>query len=124
MQEKKKNNLEESWRQRKENALKMANEAIDQLLIHKKTVNFNSVHKQSGLSKSYLYQTPEIRKRIEECRQREHARKTAWHEKYDKTSRSKDVIIAAKDKRIAKLEEENKRLQKEINNLMALLYEK
>ena len=37
---------------------------------------------------------------------------------------SKDVIIAAKDKRIAKLEEENKRLQKEVNNLMALLYEK
>ena len=122
--QKKKNNLEESWKQRKENALKLANEAIDQLLLHKEPVNFNSVHTQSGLSKSYLYQTPEIRKRIEESRQTEHARKMAWHEKYDKTSKSKDVIIAAKDKRIAKLEEENKRLQKEISNLMALLYEK
>lgn len=120
----KKNNLEESWKKRKDNALKQANEAIEQLLLHKKSVNFNSVHTQSGLSKSYLYQTPEIRQRIEACRQTEHARKIAWHEKYDKTSKSKDVIIAAKDKRIAKLEEENKRLQKEVNNLMALLYEK
>lgn len=123
MQEKK-NNLEESWKKRKDNALRQANEAIDQLLLHKESVNFNSVHIQSGLSKSYLYQTPEIRQRIEACRQTEYARKIAWHEKYDKTSKSKDVIIAAKDKRIAKLEEENKRLQKEVNNLMALLYEK
>lgn len=123
MQEKK-NNLEDSWKQRKENALKLANEAIDQLLLHKKSVNFNSVHTQSGLSKSYLYQTTEIRNRIEGFRQEEHARKTAWHEKYDKTSKSKDVIIAAKDKRIAKLEEENRRLQNEVNNLMAKLYEK
>lgn len=120
----KKNNLEESWKLRKENALKNANDAINQLLLHKESVNFNSVHVQSGLSKSYLYQTPEIRKRIEECRQKEQATKKLWHDKYDKTSKSKDVIIAAKDKRIAKLEEENKRLQKEVNNLMALLYEK
>ena len=123
MQEKK-NNLEESWKQRKENALKLANEAIEQLLLHKKPVNFNSVHSQSGLSKSYLYQTTEIRKRIEECRQAEYSRKMAWHEKCDKTSKSKDVIIAAKDKRIAKLEEENRRLQNEVSNLMAMLYEK
>lgn len=123
MQEKK-NNLEDSWKQRKENARKLADEAMDQLLLHKKSVNFNSVHTQSGLSKSYLYQTAEIRNRIEGCRQEEHARKTAWHEKYDKTSKSKDVIIAAKDKRIAKLEEENRRLQNEVNNLMAKLYER
>lgn len=123
MQEKK-NNLEASWKQRKENALKLANETIEQLLLHKEAVNFNSVHVQSGLSKSYLYQTPEIRKRIEECRQKENAAKAVWHEKYDKTSKSKDVIIAAKDKRIAKLEEENKKLKKEIANLMALLYKK
>lgn len=123
MQEKK-NNLEDSWKQRKENALKLANDTIDQLLLHKKSVNFNSVHTQSGLSKSYLYQTTEIRNRIERCRQEERARKMAWHEKYDKTSKSKDVIIAAKDKRIAKLEEENRRLQNEVTNLLAKLYEK
>lgn len=123
MQEKK-NNLEASWKQRKETALKLADETIEQLLLHKESVNFNSVHVQSGLSKSYLYHTPEIRKRIEECRRKENAAKTAWHKKYDKTSKSKDVIIAAKDKRIAKLEEENKKLKREIANLMALLYEK
>lgn len=123
MQEKR-NNLEACWKQRREKALKLANETIEQLLFHKEAVNFNSVHVKSGLSKSYLYQTPEIRERIEKCRQKEKAVKVAWHEKYDKTSKSKDVIIAAKDKRITKLEEENNNLKKRIENLMALLYEK
>ena len=63
MQEKK-NNLEASWKKRKENALKLANEAIEQLLLHKEAVNFNSVHVQSGLSKSYLYQTPEFKSNV------------------------------------------------------------
>lgn len=123
MQEKK-NNLEDSWKKRREEALNLANDAIEQLLLHKEAVNFNSVHVKSGLSKSYLYQTPEIRMKIEECRKKEKATKVAWHDKYDKTSKSKDVIIAAKDKRITKLEEENEKLKKEIANLMALLYEK
>ena len=35
-----------------------------------------------------------------------------------------DVLIEAKDKRIAKLEEENVRLRKELDNLRRLLYEK
>ena len=83
--------------------MRNTNGVIEQLLLHKEAVNFNSVHAQSGLSKSYLYQTPEIRKRIEECRQKENAAKAAWHEKYDKTSKSKNVIIAAKDKCITKL---------------------
>ena len=123
MQEKK-NNLEASWKQRKENALKLANETIEQLLLHKEAVNFNSVHVQSGLSKSYLYQTPEIRKRIEECRQKENAAKAVWHEKYDKTSKSKDVVIESKDRYIAKLEVEISQLQKEVNQLRAMIYEK
>lgn len=77
----------------------------------------------SGVAKSYLYKNEELRSLIEQERQKEIAIKSAWHEKYDKTSKSKDVIIAAKDKRIAKLEEENRRLQNEVNNLMAKLYE-
>jgi N-glycosylase/DNA lyase len=42
--------------------------------------------------------------------------------KYDKTSRSKDVIIEAKDKRIAKLEAENRKLRIELEQLRGLLY--
>jgi len=45
------------------------------------------------------------------------------HAKYDKTSSSKDVLIKAKDKRITKREEENKRLKAELMHLRGLLYE-
>ena len=123
MQEKK-NNLEESWKRKREDAVKKAKDAINELILQKEAVNFNSVHTKSGVAKSYLYKNEELRALIETYRKKEIDKETSWHKKYDKTSKSKDVIIAAKDKRIAKLEEENKRLQKEVSNLMAMLYEK
>ena len=58
-------------------------------------------------------------KRTEEQNQLQLRRK-----KYDKTSKSKDVIIETKDKYIARLEAENKQLKKELNQLRAMLYEK
>ena len=58
-------------------------------------------------------------KRTEEQNQLQIRRK-----KYDKTSKSKDVIIETKDKYIARLEAENKQLKKELNQLRAMLYEK
>ena len=41
---------------------------------------------------------------------------------FDKTAKSKDVVIAAKDKRIAKLETENKQLKAEISILRGMIY--
>lgn len=41
---------------------------------------------------------------------------------FDKTAKSKDVVIAAKDKRIAKLEAENKQLKAEISILRGMIY--
>ena len=61
---------------------------------------------------------------IEAARSEDEERASAWHKKYDRTSKSKDVLIEAKDKRIAKLEEENLRLRRELDNLRRLLYEK
>lgn len=34
--------------------------------------------------------------------------------KYDKTSKSKDIIIMAKDKKIKELEQENKKLKEQL----------
>ena len=56
--------------------------------------------------------------RSEECR-----RRALWHSKYDKTSKSKDVVIESKDKYIAKLEAEIIQLRKEVNQLRAMIYE-
>ena len=116
--------LEAGWKKRSEEAREKAFKAIEKIKRCKGSVNFNSVHVESGLSKNYLYKNEEIRAAIIEERDVEQARTEACHKKYDKTSKSKDVIIAAKDKRITKLEEENKKLKKEIANLMALLYKK
>jgi hypothetical protein len=115
-------NLEVSWLKRKEETRKKALDAIRMLQIEDEPVNFNSVHNRSGVSKNYLYNEPEIRKSIEECREQEKSNSTARQSKYNKTSQSKDVIIQAKEKRIAKLEEENRKLKHELEVLRGVLY--
>lgn len=116
--------LEASWRKRSDEALSKVRKAIHELQAAGKPVNFNTVHLKSGVSKNYLYTKETVRKEIEEQRSLEAAKTGAWHKKYDRTSRSKDVLIEAKDKRIAKLEEETHRLRQELDTLRRLLYEK
>lgn len=116
-------NLEAGWKRRSEEAKQKALAAIERIKAVKGTVNFNSVHVESGLSKNYLYTNEEIRSEIIKERNKEQERLDSYHKKYDKTSKSKDVVIESKDKYIAKLEAENKKLRKEINQLRALLYE-
>lgn len=116
-------NLEQSWQRKAEEAKGRVSKAIKELKSRGEPINFNTVHIESGASKSYLYKTPEIRETIEVERSAAAARAGAWHKKYDRTSRSKDVVIEAKDKRIAKLEDENRQLRQELDNLRRLLYE-
>lgn len=116
-------NLESGWKKRSDEAKQKALSAIERIKARKGTVNFNSVHVESGLSKNYLYTNNEIRSEIIKERDKEQERLAAYHKKYDKTSKSKDVVIKSKDKYIAKLQAENSKLKKEINQLRALLYE-
>lgn len=116
------NGLRQNWKIRGIDAKEKALAAIEQMTITGQKVNFNSVSKTSGISKSFLYETAEIRKRIEDQRKCEVDSEMNRRAKYDKTSRSKDVIIEAKNKRIAALEEENSKLKKELQLLRGLLY--
>ena len=116
--------LEESWRKRSDEAQAKELKAIKGLQANGEAVNFNTVHLKSGVSKNYLYTNETVRKEIESQRSLAAAKAGAWHKKYDRTSKSKDVLIEAKDKRIAKLEEENHRLRQELDTLRRLLYEK
>lgn len=116
--------LEQSWKKRSDEAKQRVFNAIRELKARGEAVNFNTVHLQSGAAKSYLYKNAEIKEAIEAERSAGTARVVAWHKKYDRTSRSKDVVIEAKDKRISKLEEENRQLRCELENLRGLLYEK
>ncbi len=117
-------NLEAGWKKRSEDAKGKALNAIERIRKSGGNVNFNSVHVESGLSKNYLYTNDEIRAAIIMERNKEKAKSDAYHHKYDKTSKSKDVVIESKDRYIAKLQAENESLRKEINQLRAMIYEK
>ena len=116
--------LEGNRKKQSDEARKKAKEAINQLCKEETAVNFSSIHKLSGVSRSFLYEDVEIQQIIKEYRSSGIDNDMNRRAKYDKTSRSKDVIIEAKDKRIAKLEVENKRLKAELNCVRGLLYAK
>lgn len=116
--------LESSWENRTKQAKEKALKAIDELKREKEPINFNSVHQRSGVSKNYLYTNDELKAVITQNRAEEQATAQAWHSKYDRTSKTKDVIIETKDKYIAKLETENQQLRKELNQLRTMIYEK
>lgn len=114
--------LRRSNAEKANDAREKALQAIMGLKAEKQHVNFSTVSINSGLSRSFLYRNSEIRNLIEEHRNCDVSDEINRRARYDKTSKSKDVIIAAKDKRIKKLEEENKRLKAEVDNLRGIVY--
>jgi cell shape-determining protein MreC len=102
--------------------------AIDQLLRDQQTVNFNTVAKAASVTKSYLYAHQGVRERIEALRtqqgqerlERQWAKRKLHQARTDKT---KDVLLAAKDRRIKALEEENRKLKEELKVARGKLYE-
>ena len=116
------NNLQKSWKQRGDDAHEKALLAIRLLQKREEPVNFASVQKLSGVSKNFLYKNADTRKEIETVRAAFIDREQKAQSRYQKTQQSKDVLIEAKDKRIAKLEKENEQLKNEIEILRGLLY--
>jgi len=116
-------NLEKSWKGRTLDAQNKARLAIRQLETEGKEITFASVQKMSGLSKNFLYKDETLRKEIETLRTQLSKKASERRSRYQKTSRSRDVVIEAKDRRIAKFEEENRQLKAEIKTLRGLLYE-
>lgn len=114
--------IEAYRRKQEEDAREKAEKAIVELQFKGKAINFNSVSKQSGVSKTFLYGNEQMKERIEQFRQKAVNKEINKRAKYDKTAKSKDVIIKAKEKRIVKLEEENRKLKVEVEHLRGLLY--
>jgi len=115
--------IEKYRKSHKAEAREKVEHAIAELRFQGKAINFNSIQKQSGVSKNFLYNDDEIRQRLEELRAKDINHEKNQRAKYDKTSKSKDVVIEAKEKRIAKLEAENKKLKSEMARLRGLLYD-
>jgi len=102
--------------------LEKVDKAIRELSLGEQKINFNSVCNLSGVSKTFMYNNAEIKKRIEELRDKQTSRIMNQRAKYDKTAKSKDIIIMAKDKKIKELEEENRRLKEQLEVLRGKLY--
>lgn len=103
-------------------------QVIDQLLREQHTVNFNTVAKAAHVTKSYLYAHQDVRERIEALRtqQGQERIERQWadrHQHQSKTERTKDVLLAAKDRRIKALEAENRQLKEELKVARGKLYE-
>lgn len=96
--------------------------AIDSLMRENMAVNFNSVATRACVSKTTLYNHPEYRVRIQSLRCNYNASKRPI--KPTVTDKGKDVIIAAKNKRICELEEEVNRLSSILKRFYANEYEK
>lgn len=103
-------------------------QVIDQLLREQHMVNFNTVSKAAHVTESYLYAHQEARERIEVLRtqQGQERIERQWTERQQhqrKTDRTKDVLLAAKDRRINALEAENRQLKEELKVARGKLYE-
>jgi hypothetical protein len=108
---------------RREETARKVDEAIERLSANKERVNFNSVSTESGVSKAYLYTHTDIRDRIDDLRKQQEELQSPKQLKREMTDASKDVVIAAKNKRIKDLEDENKMLKQELQILRSKLYD-
>ena len=116
--------LKEYAKHKSEITLQKVDKAIRELSLSEQKINFNSVSQLSGVSKTYLYNNDKVKNRIEELRKKQLSKTMNQKIKYDKTSKSKDIIILAKDKKIKELEQENKKLKEQLSVLRSKIYEK
>ena len=115
--------LKEYAKRRSQMALDKVDKAIRELSLTEQKINFNSVSQFSGVSKTFLYNNEKVKKRIEELREKQVSKTINQRAKYDKTSKSKDIIIMSKNKKIKELEEENKKLKEQLEIIRGKLYE-
>ncbi|AJA47042.1 transposase [Clostridium pasteurianum DSM 525 = ATCC 6013] len=116
--------LKEYAKQKTEVTLEKVDKAIRELSLKGEKINFNSVSNLSGVSKTFMYKNEEVKQRIEKLRDKQTEKVIKQKLKYDKTDKSKDIIIMAKDKKIKELEFENKKLKQQLEILRGNLYEK
>jgi hypothetical protein len=111
---------------RKEVTSQRVEAAITTLLRANTPINFTTVSKEAGVTKQYLYANEQIRGRIEALRdqQQQQVVRQRAARPHGKTDASKDIVILAKDRRIKELEEEVRRLKKELQGALGKLYER
>ena len=88
--------------------------AIQELVVEQQPVNFSTVAERAGVSKTYLYNDADLRKRIEDLREQRHVRVAQQRQVRVQTDASLKVVIAAKDRQLALLRTRVHQLEREL----------
>lgn len=110
--------------QRKANTAEKVDQAIKRLIRAGESINFNSVSKESGVSKASLYNHEDIRQRIDSLRQQQSKAHTPKQLKREMSDGNKDAIIETLKRKIKTLESENKELREQMKKAYAQVYNK
>jgi len=103
-------------KKKSEAAFKRVEDALIEMMHNNLPINFNTVMQKAHVSKGFVYNNKAIRSRIESLRDSQQVEKLKQN-KESMTDRSKDTLLAAKNRKIEALEEENLRLKKELEIL-------
>ena len=117
-----KEHLKQLHAKRRAKTHKKVDEAIQRLLKLNKSINFNSVAQESGVTKTTLYNNDDIRDRIETLRHQQSQVPTPAQVKREMDEKNKDAIIASLKRKIKKLEQENKELKEQVKISYADIY--
>lgn len=118
-----KSHLQQVHEQRRQKTNQRVDEAIKRLVLAQEPINFNSVSKESGVSKATLYNHDTIRERIEHLRTQQEQSPTQKQTKRERTDETKDAMIESLKSRIKGLEAENKKLTEQLKSFHAKMYE-
>lgn len=118
-----KTHLQQVHEQRRQKTNQRVDEAIKRLVLAQEPINFNSVSKESGISKATLYNHETIRERIERLRTQQEQSPTPKQIKRERTDETKEAVIESLKSRIKRLETENKQLKEQVKSFHAKMYE-
>ncbi|MED0962371.1 DUF6262 family protein [Bacillus paramycoides] len=88
---------------------------IKSMLKNKRVINYNTVSQEGKVSKSFLYNNENIRKKIDMLRNEQVTLKKVANHKPNTSEKSKDVIIESLKFKIERLEIENKKLREALS---------
>lgn len=107
----------------KEKSIKVRNKVektISEMALQNEKINFNTVSKKANVSKSWLYKEKDIRERIELLRNQQI---TKVSNPPKKRNRSEEILIKSLKSRIKDLEQENKKLKKQLEKAYANIFD-
>ena len=106
--------LKEIHKKRKIDTASKVDFAIKTLIKQNESITFNSVSKESGVSRSTLYNNKEFKTRIKTLIEQQLNVPSPIQVKREMNEKNKDALIASLKRKIKNLEEENARLKEQI----------